>query len=180
MIRRLLLWLFPALGAAACADPAANYLGGFGDPVRGAALHAPWSFGDTASLAGRPREAALAVVQLEFLDGELRENPRYASEASITALHALRQGVAEMRGALGIRQDAPRQVVIDGMRDAASALEAGSPARAEAALSSPAFTLGPAETLARLSRLPSLPRAREAASAASAEILRLDGGSRRR
>jgi len=168
--------LLAVLGAASCsADPAADYLFGIGDPVRGAALNAPRMLGDTAQYAGRPAEAARALVQLEFLADALATSPRYAPEVQPTVLFQLRQARAEARGALGIAPDAPPEAVIEGLRGAANALDAGSTARAEAALSARrVFTLGPRATLARLGALPPLPRTREAAGAVAAELDRLD------
>ncbi|MBW8270971.1 hypothetical protein [Caldovatus aquaticus] len=175
LARRPLLLALPALGAACAADPAAEHLFGVGDPVRGAALNAPRLLGDTAQYAGRPAEAARALVQLEFLAHALAAEPRYAPEVQPTVLFQLRAARAEARAALGIAPDAPAEAVIAALRAAADALDAGSPARAEAALDAPRiFTLGPRATLARLGALPPLPRTREAAGAVAAELDRLE------
>jgi len=174
-MRRLIPLL---LAVAACtADPAAEHLGGFGDPVRGAALNAPRLLGDTSRLAGNPVGAARAAVQLEVLAEAFATDPRYRHDVSGAALHSVRLGQAEMRRAIGIAPDAPEATVIAQLRDAADALEAGSRARAEAALSGPMFPAGAAATLRRLAGLPFLPRVSEAAGAANAEIRRLDGRS---
>lgn len=172
--RRILAPLAMLLGTGCAADPAAEWLGGVGDPVRGAALNAPRLLGDTARWQGQPARAALAAVQLEFLDQQFRTNPRYMHDVSGGTLNALRLGRAEMRQAIGIAPDAPAEQVMAQLRDAAAALDAGSPARAEAALSGPTFPAGGPATLARLSRLPFLPRVSEAAGAANAEIARFD------
>jgi hypothetical protein len=173
-MKRRAIVLLPFLAACA-ADPTTGHLLGFGDPVRGAALTAPQRLGDTSRLAGDPVAAMRAVVQLEFLHEAFRTDPRYAPEAAIGVLNALRLGRAEMRQAVGIAPDAPAEPLMAQLRDAADALEAGSRARAEAALSSPMFPAGPAATIQRLGRLPFLPRVSEAAGAANAEIRRLDG-----
>lgn len=173
MRRRLLPLLL--LLAACEADPAADHLGGFGDPVRGAALNAPRLLGDTSRLAGQPAQAALAAVQLEVLADAFRSDPRYMHDVSGTARASVEAGRAEMRRTLGIAADAPPETVIAQLREAAAALDAGSRARAEAALSGPAFPGGGAATLARLGRLPFLPRVSEAAGAANQEIGRLRG-----
>ena len=178
-MRRFLPMIAALLPLAGCADPAEQWLGGFGDPVRGAALSAPSMLGNTANLVGRPAAAARAAVQLEVLTDAFVNDPRWAPEAGITVLHATRLGRAEMRQAIGIAPLAPPDLVITGLRDAADALDAGSLVRAEAALTGPAFPLGGAATLARLNALPRLPRVSEAASAANAEISRRDGGLRR-
>lgn len=162
-----------SLGAA-CADPAAEHLFGFGDPVRGAALHAPRMLGDTARLAGRPAAAARAAVQMEVLATAFREDPRYVHEATGAVQHSTRLGQAELRRAIGIAPEAPSASVVASLRGAAAALDQGRPARAEAALSGPDYPAGGAETLARLGSLPHLPRVAEAAGAAAAEIRRLD------
>jgi hypothetical protein len=174
-VRRRLLLGLPALAAACASDPAADYLFGVGDPVRGTALHAPWMLSDTAQYAGRPAEAARALVQLEFLAHTLATSPRYAPEVRPTVLFQLRAARAEAREAVGIAPDAPPEAVMDRLRAAADALEAGSPARAEAALDAPRiFALGPRATLARLGALPPLLRTREAAGAVAAELDRLE------
>jgi len=170
-LRRLLL-LLPLAGCVA--DPAASWIGGIGDPVRGAALNAPRLLGDTSRLAGNPSQSALAAVQLEFLEEQFRINPTYVYNVSGGTLHAMRVGQAEMRQAIGIAPDAPNDMVINQLREAAAALDAGSLARAEAALSGPTFPYGPQQTLARLSALPRLPRVAEAAGAANMEIMRFD------
>jgi hypothetical protein len=167
-----LLLFLAAVGCAA--DPSADYLWGLGDPVRGAALYAPRNLGDTSRWAGRPAEAAVAVEQLEFLASEMATNPRYAPVVNPAVLQTLQRARTEMRGYLGIPASADPQTVIESMRRAAAALRAGSQARAEAALSGPAFPDGPASILARLSSMPSLPRTSEAAGMVAAEIDRLD------
>jgi hypothetical protein len=177
-MRRLLLSLL-ALFPACAADPAGgDYLLGIGDPVRGAAFNAPRLLGDTSRLAGNPAAAARAAVQLEFLTETFRSDPRYAPEASGAVQHATRLGRAEMRQAIGIAPDAPPEAVMAQLREAAAALDAGSRARAEAALSGPMFPAGGATTLTRLARLPYLPRVSEAAGAANAEVRRQDGSRR--
>jgi hypothetical protein len=171
--------LLPLLALlAACADPAAQQLGGLGDPVRAASLAAPSMLGDTARLAGRPAAAARAAVQLEVLTEGFASDPIYAPEASIAVLNATRLGRAEMRAALGIAPDAPTDLVVAALRDAAAALDAGSRVRAEAALTGPAFPAGGAATLTRLNTLPHLPRVAEAAGAANVEIRNRDNRGR--
>ena len=174
--RRLLLGaILPTLALAACAtDPTTDYLFGFGDPVRGAALYAPRNLGDTSRWADQPAEAAIAAAQLEFLNDQFRTNPRYAPEVNPAVTQQLGAAQAEMRAFLGIAPDAPAEPVIQALRHAAAALRAGSRARAEAALSAPAFTAGPLVTLARLAAMPRLPQTAAAAGMVAAEINRLD------
>lgn len=156
------------------ARPGAPHLFGFGDPVRGAALRAPETLGDTARWAGRPAEAAEAAAELEFLADEFATNPRYAPEANPTVPHQLEVARREIRGFLGIASEAPPALVMAGLRRAAASLRQGSQAGAEASLSGPAFTYGPAATLGRLASMPRLPRVSEAAGGVAAEIDRLE------
>lgn len=166
----LLLWLLLACSA----DPIAGYLYGIGDPVRGAALNAPRNLGDTGRWAGRPADAAVAAEQLEFLASELATNTRYAPEIDPAVVQRLEFARTEMRGFLGIAPGASPATVMAGFRGVVDGLRAGSRARAEAALSGPAFTAGPLVTLARLGAMPTLPRTAEAAGGVAAEFDRLD------
>lgn len=160
--------------AGCSAAPGTPWLGGLGDPVRGAALRAPATLGDTSRWAGRPAEAAEAAAELEFLAKEFATNPRYAPEANPAVGQQLEAGRREMREYLGVAPDASPDLVIAGLRRAAAALRSGSMAGAEASLSGPAFAYGPAATLGRLASMPRLPRVSEAAGGVAAEIGRLD------
>ncbi|MDB5372596.1 MAG: hypothetical protein JWP04_1238 [Belnapia sp.] len=171
------------LAMAGCAqDPSADYLGGFGDPLRGAALYAPQNLGDTSRWAGRPAEAAVAAEQLEFLTDGLPASPIYATELNPAVVQGLTTARVEMRHYLGIAPDADPQVVIASLRRAAAALrangQAGGPtngrALAEAALDGPAFTAGPVGTLQRLAAMPRLPRTAEAAGLVASDFDRLE------
>ena len=167
--------LLSALLLLGCsAAPGTPWLGGFGDPVRGAALRAPSTLGDTSRWTGRPAEAAEAAAELEFLVNEFATNPRYAPDANPAVPQQLEAARREMRDFLGIAPDASPELVRAALRRAAAALRAGSRARAEAALSGPAFAFGPSATLGRLASMPRLPRTAEAAGAAAAEIDRLN------
>ena len=156
------------------ATPGTPWLGGLGDPVRGAALRAPAALGDTSRWNGRPVESAEAAAELEFLANEFATNPRYAPEANPAVSQQLEAARREMREHLGIAPTAAPDLVIAGLRRAAAALRAGSRAGAEAALSGPAFVYGPAATLGRLASMPRLPRVAEAAGGVAAEIDRLE------
>jgi len=171
--------LLSALVLAACsASPGTPWLGGLGDPVRGAAMRAPFTLGDTSRWSGRPAEAAEAAAELEFLANEFATNPRYAPEANPAVSQQLDAARREMRGYLGIAPDAAPELVMAGLRRAAAGLRAGSRAQAEAALSGPAFVYGPAATLGRLASMPRLPRVSEAAGGVAAEIDRLERSRR--
>lgn len=171
--RTLTHGLLPVLAGCAI-DPDAPYLGGIGDPVRGAALNAPRQFGDLSRWNGDPAGAARAVADLEFLADALASDPIWAPQVQPTVLIQLRQARREARSALGVAPGAPGDGVAQALRTAATAIGAGSMARAEAALSTPAFTAGPRRTLDRLAALPRLPRAAEAAGAVAAELERID------
>jgi len=171
---RAALALLLGLAACATADPAADHLGGHGDPVRGAALAAPSLFAGTAALAGQPARAALAAVQMEVIADAFRSDPRWQHEVTLPGWHATGVARAALREAIGIAPDAPTDLVVMALRDAAAALDAGRVTRAEAALTGPAFLLPGDQVLARLARLPPLPRVAEGAAAAAAEIRRRD------
>ncbi|GAA0570058.1 hypothetical protein GCM10009416_05780 [Craurococcus roseus] len=167
--------LLSALLLLGCsATPGSPWLGGLGDPVRGAALRAPATLGDTSRWAGRPVEAAEAAAELEFLANEMATNPRYAPEVNPAVGQQLEFARREMREFLGVAPSAAPDLVIAGLRRAASALRAGSRAGAEAALSGPAFAYGPSATLGRLASMPRLPRVAEAAGGVAAEMDRLE------
>ena len=173
MNRRTLLAALglPAL-LAACysADPARSYLFGAGSSVRGAALNAPFQFGDLSKWQGQPGRAALAVVQIEFLADALVNDPYWSAKTSPTVMTQMEWARREARNYLGIHEGAPAEAVMGSLRQAAEALDHGSRATAEAALQAPAFSRGGAETLRLLASMPRLPRS----AAVNAEMARQD------
>lgn len=177
MQRRTLLTALtlPAL-LAACgtADPARSYLGGFGVSVRGAALNAPFQFGDLSRWRGQAGQAALAVVQVEYLADTLANSGYWSAKVNPLVTMQMERAREELRGHLGIPANAPPELVMARLRQAAAAAEAGDMASAAEALSGPAFGRGGAETLRLLATLPRLPRTAEAAAGVNAEIARLD------
>ncbi|MCI0752741.1 hypothetical protein [Teichococcus vastitatis] len=173
--RRRLAFALPFALLAGCAtDPARLYLGGWGVSVRGAALNAPFQFGDLSRWNGQPDRAALAVVQLEYLADEFSNSGYWSYRVSPLVTMQLQQARGEVRRTLGIAGDAPPEAVMNLLRQAAYSLQNGQRGSAEAALASPFFSFGPAGTLRALSSLPWLRRAAEASGAANAEIRRLD------
>ena len=172
--RRAPLALLALLLATACGEPGVQYQTGIGDPVRAAALAAPFELGDTSRLVGEPARAARAAAQLELVAQAFREDPLYLHIVSIRGLNATGLGRTELREAIGIAPAAPPDQVIAALREAARALDAGDAGGAAVALSGPAFPLGGEATLGRLATLPRLPRVAEAASAMSREIHRID------
>ena len=169
------LGLPAVLALAGCeTDPNAPYLWGIGDPVRGAALRAPRNFGEPSRWAGNPANAALAVEQQEFLASELATSPIYAPVLNPAVVQTLQRGRAELRDYLGIPASADPQVVIEAMRRAGSALRAGNQLGAEAALTGPAFPLGPKVVLERLGAMPRMPQTVAAAGMVASDFDRLD------
>jgi len=167
MLRRAFI---PALALAcgACVmDPSQPYLGGVGDPVRGAAINAPWIFGDMSRWRGNPSQAAFAAAQLEFLTDALLTDPMWAPQMPGTLQAQMRAARSDLRTSLGIAPDAPPAQVIRSLRAAGDALAQGSQARAEAALGPPVFTAGGRQTIERLGALPRMPSQALAASAAA-------------
>jgi hypothetical protein len=172
------------LPLAACATlpgtPATPYLpaGVFGvyqDNDVGAINYAAWAFASPANTRGNPVAAMRAVIALEYLPGELRENPRWIGmDGSIKMRMAQARG--EVRQILGIPPDAPAQLVVNASLWASSALMAGDRDGALHALSAPWFTLGPEQTLARLSNLPYVQEANLSTSRAEAESFPSGGG----
>ncbi|MBO1074715.1 hypothetical protein [Roseomonas marmotae] len=165
------LFLLSALVAlpvlAGCNQPGTNtgmwdgyigqqpYLAGAGDPLRAAALEAPFTFGDLNAQRGQPARVALSLAQLEYLTWRLENDPGRASNFPGTTLLQLQAGRAEARRAFGIAPNAPAPQVMDALQRAARELQRGNTAAAQAALSGPDFPLGGAETLRRLSNPPS-------------------------
>lgn len=172
--RRMILGAALLLGACE-SDPMGNHLWGFGDPVRGTALNAPRSFGNTARLDGQPARAAMAAAELEFLAVEMRTNPRYSVAVSPSVVQQLDRGRDEMRGFLGIAPGASGLAVSNTLRRVAGLLRDGDNARAAVLLDQPAiFTAGPLVTLARLNAMPQLRQVGIAADQVANEINRLD------
>ncbi|MBS7789099.1 hypothetical protein KTR66_03780 [Roseococcus sp. SDR] len=170
MNRRPLLALPLILTIAACdIDPVTDYMGGFGDPVRGAALFAPRNLGDTSRWQGDPAGAAMAAAQLEFLARSFRDNPIY-NVNNVATSQTLQSAVAEMRSYLGIAPGARNADVEILLRRASVALREGSQAQALAALTGPNFTAPPAEVLRRLGDMPRLPIVSAAAGMAANAI----------
>ena len=146
---------------------------GAGDPTRAAILNAAYAFGNPASLAGRPAEAARAAANYEFLATELPYGPRWRGFSGIVSTE-LAAGLRELRPALGIAPNAPAQAVVDGLYAASRALRAGDQPAAERVLSAPVFTAGGPATLQRLAALPPLPRVAAASALAAQELDRQD------
>jgi hypothetical protein len=152
---------------------------GAGDPTRAAIIGTAYAFGNPASLAGRPAEAALAVANYEYLAVEIPTGPRWVGFSPLVSLE-LRRALEDVRNAIGIAPGAPPQAVVDALYAASRALRAGDAEAARRILSPPLFPAGGEATLARLAALPPLPRAGFATSLAASEMNRLDRDDGRR
>jgi hypothetical protein len=128
------------------------------DPVRAAIRGAADAFAYPETLQNRPQEAATAVSQLEFIAVEIMAG-RTSLDFSGIVGPALQSGRFEVRNYLGIAQNAQPQSVID-------ALLATPPYLGDPSI----FTLGPAETLRRLSAMPRLPQANSATAVARQQM----------
>lgn len=186
VILRCLLLSLPLLGG--CAGPGVQVpsavlppdaVEGVGDPTRAAIIGSAYAFGNPASLAGRPDEAARAVANYEHLAVEIPTGPRWVAFSPLVGLE-LRRGLEDVRNAVGVAPGTPPQPVVDALYAASRALRAGDAEAARRSLSPPLFPAGGEATLARLSALPPLPRAAFAASLAAREMNRVDSQDGRR
>ena len=115
-----------------------------------------------------------AVVALEYLSGELRQNPRWVGMDLSTKLH-MAEARNNLRQIVGIRPDAPPQAVVNALLQLAEGLQFGSQAQAAQALTSPVFTGAPPETLQQLSNLPYDQTANLATARAGQQVLPIGG-----
>lgn len=168
--------LLACLSIAACASvqrtdtgqlPPAFY-GTLIDNDIGAINEASWALGSPDRTRGDPVEALRAAVAVEYLAGALNTEQRWAAMSPITKIEML-QARGEMRQALGIKPDAPSQVVVNALVWAMWNLERGNAAAAQQALSAPPFTQPSQQTMQVLNDLPTLPAARAATAAAALE-----------
>lgn len=170
-------------GLAAGCTPAPNYsprdwvtlppdaVQGAGDPTRSAILNTAYAYGTPASLAGRPAEAAVAVAQLDYLASEIPYGPRWR-EFDPTVGLLLQRARQEVRGYVGISQDAAPQAVIDALYNASRALRANDGPAAERLLAPPLFP-NARQTLGHLTAMPLLPTANQATTRAAQELDRM-------
>ncbi|WP_431284114.1 hypothetical protein ACQW02_04715 [Humitalea sp. 24SJ18S-53] len=192
----LMLALLPLVAGCAAQGPAAgpqytatlppDAVVGAGDPTTAAILGSQAAFANTASLAGRPADAALAIAQLVYLAVEIPTGQRWIG-LNPTAATQLPGAAAEARAAIGTAPSAAPQTVIDTLFATRRALMAGNRTAAEAALPPAVYPAGGAATLARLSALPPLPQAAVATTNLSTAVQqmnmfeqpRMGGGGRR-
>ena len=141
----------------------------------GAINYSSWAFASPANTRGSPVGAARAIIALEYLAGELKENPRWIKIDAAIPIH-LDRAREDIRGFLGIRPDATPQLVVNALLALSFALQTGNQPAATQILSAPLFTQPPAQTLQRLSNLPYVQEANLATLRADSEML-ADGGS---
>jgi hypothetical protein len=142
----------------------------------GAINQSAWAFGSPANTRGNPIDAAKAVVALEYLSGELRENPRWIGmDQSVK----LRMGLArdQLRAILGIRPGTPPQLVVNTLLALSLDLQTANGPAAGQVLASPIFTHAPPQTLQILSNLPYVQEANLATARAQEQSFPM-GGSR--
>jgi hypothetical protein len=170
---------FLALGLSACATlppaPATPYLpagvyGTYLDNDTGAIDQSAWAFASPGNTRDNPVAAAKAVIALEYLSGELRQNPRWVGMDSSTKLH-IGQARDDLRRIVGIKPDAPPQAVVNALLQLSEGLQFGNQAEAAQALTSPVFTLAPQQTLQRFSDLPYDQTANLATARAGEQVL---------
>jgi hypothetical protein len=176
-MRALAVLPFLALCLAGCATlpgtertpflPAGVY-GVYQDNDTGAINQAAWAFASPANTRNNPVDAAKAVVALEYLSGELRENPRWVGIDSSVDVH-IGRARDQLRQILGIRPDAPPQVVVNTLLALSQDLQSGNQAAAMQVLASPLFTRPPARTLQVLANLPYVQEANLATTRAANE-----------
>jgi hypothetical protein len=181
IIRRGALLL--CLAIAACAvqpppDTASVPFGAFGtmDNDVGAMNQATWAFALSARTLNNPVDAARAAAAVDYLAGELSSNPRWVTMSPLTKLQML-QARVDVRRALGIRPDAPSQLMVDALMRFAALWQSGNQPAAMQMLDSPVFTLAPPQTLQVLSNMPYIQSANIATMNASGQMDG-DGGMR--
>lgn len=133
-----------------------------------------WAFSSSENTRGNPAAAARAVVALEYLSGELQDNPRWDGMDAATRLDMV-QARDDLRRILGIRPDAPPQLVVNALLQLASGLQSGNRNAVAQALASPVFTNPPKQTMAALSDLPYDQTANFATARAEAESFPMGG-----
>jgi hypothetical protein len=140
----------------------------------GAINQSAWAFASPANTRGNPIDAAKAVVALEYLSGELKENPRWVGMDAAIPLR-MAQARDDLRQILGVRAGAPSQTIVNALLALSLDLETGNQPAAMAVLASPVFTQPPEQTLRILSNLPYVQQANLATSRAEAESFPGDG-----
>jgi len=126
---------------------------GFLDNDVPAANQAAWAFAVPARIKDDPATAARAAAAVDYLAGELSSNPRWLMVSPLTKQEML-QARVDVRRVLGIRPDAPSQLVVNTLLAFAGFWSVGNQPAAMQVLASPVFTLPPQHTLQTLSNMP--------------------------
>lgn len=147
----------------------AGVFGTYEDNDTGAINQAAYAFASPANTRDNPVDAAKAVVALEYLSGELRENPRWIGMDLSIKVH-MAQARDQLQQILGIRPDVPPQVVVNTLLALSMNLQFGNQAAAMQVLASPIFTQPPERTLQILSNLPYVQTANLATTRAANEV----------
>jgi hypothetical protein len=166
-----------SLAIAACAiqpppDTASVPPGAFGilDNTLAAANQASSAFAVPARTLNDPVDAARAAAAVDYLAGELSSNPRWVTLSPLTKMKML-QARADVRRTLGIRPDAPSQVVVNTLLQFAWLWAVADQSDAMQALATPVFTLPPQQTLQVLNNLPYIQSANIATLDAANQML---------
>jgi hypothetical protein len=150
------------LALAACTPPSSANLppnlppgvwGTYEDNAAGALNQSSWAFASAVNTRNNPIEAIRALIALEYLPEELQDNPRWI-EVGSSVPYRLNQAREDMRRIVGIRPDAPPQLVINALLALSWDLQTGNTHGEMQILSSSIFTNPPPATLATLSNLP--------------------------
>lgn len=140
----------------------------------GAINFAAWAFASPANTRGNPIEAARAIIAVEYLSGELVDNPRWVRVDSNVKFR-LRQARDEVRRVVGIAPDAPPQVVVNALLTFVQDMQWGNQQAASAVLSEPLFSKGPQGTFDTLSNLPYIQQANLATARVAQQALSAGG-----
>jgi len=153
----------------------AGEFGILGDNDVGALNFSAWAFAAPANTRDNPVDAVRAAIALEYLPGELRENPRWIGmDPGVNANMAAARD--QLRQVLGIRPDAPPQAVVNTLLALSANLEDGNQPAVAALLNTPIFILPPEQTLRVLTNLPYIAKANFATASAVSQMY--PGGGR--
>lgn len=119
----------------------------------GAINFAAWALASPGNTRGNPIEAARSVIAMEYLAGELSENPRWVGMDAAVKFR-MRQARDDVRRTVGIRPDAPPQLVVNVMLQFVADLQVGNRPAAMQVLNAPVFSQPPPATLQVLANLP--------------------------
>jgi hypothetical protein len=126
-----------------------------------------------------PVDGARAAAAVDYLAGELSSNPRWVTLSPLTKMKML-EARADVRRVLGIRPDAPSQLVTNGLLQFAWLWQYDGTPAAMQVLATPIFTLPPEQTLQVLSNMPYIQSANIATLDAANQMLPGGGVSAQR